>query len=91
MTLAETLPTAIELTRTALVVDDDDDARETAARAIAPAGYGVIEATNAEQALEAVRSHSFDYTLLPAAPNDFNPHLIGQGSGSEDSHRIVRR
>lgn len=64
MTLAATLPTALELTRTALVVDDDDDARLTAATAIGPAGYCVIEATNAEQALEAIRLQSVDVVIL---------------------------
>ena len=64
MTLAATLPNALELTRIALVVDDDADARATAAAAIAPAGYGVIEATNAEQALEAIRAQSVDVVIL---------------------------
>lgn len=64
MTLAATLPTAIDLTRTALVVDDDDEARTTAASAIAPAGYGVIEASDAEQALEVIRRQSVDVVIL---------------------------
>jgi len=44
VTLAATLPTAIELTRTALVVDDDDEARSTAATAIGPAGVAMAGA-----------------------------------------------
>jgi two-component system alkaline phosphatase synthesis response regulator PhoP len=57
------LPTAIE-TRLALVVDDDDDARATAAKAIAPAGYRVIEASDAEEALEAIRVQPVDVVVL---------------------------
>ena len=64
MTLAATMPTAIELTRVALVVDDDHESRSTVAAAIAPAGYRVIEATDAEQALEAVRVQSIDVVVL---------------------------
>jgi two-component system alkaline phosphatase synthesis response regulator PhoP len=64
VTLAATLPTTIDLTRTALVVDDDDDARSTAASAIAPAGYAVIEATDAEKALEVIRTQSVDVIIL---------------------------
>jgi len=64
VTLAATVPTAIELTRVALVVDDDDESRSTVAAAVAPAGYRVIEAADAEQALEAVRSQSIDVVVL---------------------------
>ena len=38
--------------------------RSTAATAIGPAGYCVIEATNAEQALEAIRLQSVDVVIL---------------------------
>ncbi|MEO8697925.1 MAG: response regulator transcription factor [Acidimicrobiales bacterium] len=64
MTLAAPVPKTIDLTRIALVVDDDGDARSTAATAIAPAGYAVIEATDAEQALEIIRKQSVDVVIL---------------------------
>jgi two-component system phosphate regulon response regulator PhoB len=62
--LAATMPTAIERTRVALVVDDDPDARTTAAAAIVEAGFFVVEAADAEQALDAVRVHAIDVVIL---------------------------
>jgi DNA-binding response OmpR family regulator len=63
VTLAPALPSAID-TRLALVVDDDADARMTAANAIAPAGYRVVEASDGEAALEALRVQPIDVVVL---------------------------
>ena len=47
-----------------LVVDDDDDFRETVAEVLKAAGYPVQEAENGERALEAVREEQPGIVLL---------------------------
>ncbi len=43
---------------TILIVDDDDDIRETLADLLLESGYKVLTATNGQQALDVLRSHS---------------------------------
>lgn len=47
-----------------LVVDDDDDFRETVAEVLKAAGYPVQEAENGERALEAIREEQPGIVLL---------------------------
>ena len=47
-----------------LVVDDDDDFRETVAEVLKAAGYPVQEAENGERALEAIRDEQPGIVLL---------------------------
>jgi PAS domain S-box-containing protein len=55
---ADTGTMAMELGRTALVVEDDPVVRNMAARGLREAGYAVLEAVNGREALELTRAHT---------------------------------
>ena len=72
-----------------LVVDDNEMNRDVLARHLERQGHGVAVAENGRQALEMVKTHSFDLVLLDILMPEMNGYQVLQRLKSDDTWRDI--